>query len=86
MFRGSLRDGSSFNGTRRNRLNRDRGAGERRVADPEKRHRVNLDPQAAVYVDGDSARLVQCVTNLLANAIKYTDRAARSTWAPGCGR
>jgi two-component system, sensor histidine kinase len=40
----------------------------------EKRHTVsrisNLEP---LYVNGDSARLMQCVTNLLTNAAKYTD-------------
>jgi signal transduction histidine kinase/ActR/RegA family two-component response regulator len=40
----------------------------------EKRHGVTLaaasDP---LYVEADSARLVQCVTNLLTNAVKYTD-------------
>jgi signal transduction histidine kinase len=40
----------------------------------DKRHKVTvtscLEPQ---YVDGDGARLVQCVANLLTNAAKYTD-------------
>jgi signal transduction histidine kinase/ActR/RegA family two-component response regulator len=40
----------------------------------DKRHKIiiasNLQP---LHVDGDSARLVQCVANLLTNAAKYTD-------------
>jgi CheY-like chemotaxis protein/two-component sensor histidine kinase len=40
----------------------------------QKRHTVsriaNLEP---LYVNGDSARLLQCVANLLTNAAKYTD-------------
>jgi signal transduction histidine kinase/ActR/RegA family two-component response regulator len=40
----------------------------------QKRHTVsriaNLEP---LYVNGDSARLLQCVTNLITNAAKYTD-------------
>src|SRR5262245_4446570 len=40
----------------------------------EKGHRVALSvTDAPLCVDGDSARLVQCVGNLLANAAKYTD-------------
>ena len=40
----------------------------------EKRHtmRVDLGTQA-LHVNGDSARLVQCVANVLTNAAKYTD-------------
>ena len=42
----------------------------------EKRHVVNqISNFETLYVDGDSARLVQCVTNLLTNAAKYTDAA-----------
>jgi signal transduction histidine kinase/ActR/RegA family two-component response regulator len=42
----------------------------------EKGHRVSVNFNARpLYVDGDSARLVQCVTNLLTNAVKYTDHA-----------
>ena len=42
----------------------------------EKRHVVNqISNFETLYVDGDSARLVQCVTNLLTNAAKYTDSA-----------
>jgi signal transduction histidine kinase len=40
----------------------------------EKRHtiRVDLEP-APLQVNGDSARLVQCIANVLTNAAKYTD-------------
>jgi signal transduction histidine kinase/ActR/RegA family two-component response regulator len=38
-----------------------------------KRHRITVSSEPGrLYVDGDSARLIQCVTNLLTNAIKYT--------------
>jgi len=41
-----------------------------------KRHKVIVTSSfEALYVDGDSARLVQCVANLLTNAAKYTDPA-----------
>ena len=30
-----------------------------------------------LYVDGDSARLVQCVVNVLVNAVKYTDNGGK---------
>jgi two-component system, sensor histidine kinase len=40
----------------------------------EKQHRVEFAAHPKpLYVDGDNARLVQCVTNLLINASKYTD-------------
>jgi signal transduction histidine kinase/ActR/RegA family two-component response regulator len=40
----------------------------------EKQHELTLISSAQpLYVDGDSARLVQCVANLLTNASKYTD-------------
>jgi signal transduction histidine kinase len=40
----------------------------------EKRHKVHLSSRFDdLYVDGDSARLVQCVANILTNAAKYTD-------------
>ena len=39
----------------------------------QKRHRLIVSSEPAkLYIDGDSARLIQCVTNLLTNAIKYT--------------
>lgn len=41
----------------------------------EKQQRLNLsiDGTIALFVEGDSARLVQCVGNIFSNAIKYTD-------------
>ena len=40
----------------------------------EKRHTVSrISTLEPLYVDGDGARLLQCVTNLLTNAAKYTD-------------
>ncbi len=40
----------------------------------EKRHDISvLTKQLPVYVYGDSARLVQCVVNVLTNGAKYTD-------------
>lgn len=40
----------------------------------EKRHEVILVPQPEpLHVNGDGARLVQCLTNILTNAAKYTD-------------
>ncbi len=40
----------------------------------DKRHKVTLTScREPVFVDGDGARLVQCVANLLTNAAKYTD-------------
>lgn len=39
-----------------------------------KKNRVIVDTSAEqLYVNGDSARLVQCLTNVLSNAAKYTD-------------
>jgi signal transduction histidine kinase/ActR/RegA family two-component response regulator len=39
----------------------------------QKRHRMIVSSEPGkLYVDGDSARLIQCVTNLLTNAVKYT--------------
>ncbi|MDP9108453.1 MAG: ATP-binding protein [Pseudomonadota bacterium] len=34
---------------------------------------LSVDKSAPLYVHGDAVRLVQCVGNVLANAIKYTD-------------
>ncbi|MGH8221089.1 MAG: ATP-binding protein [Steroidobacteraceae bacterium] len=42
----------------------------------EKRHELSVTTSIShklAYVSGDSARLVQCVVNLLTNAVKYTD-------------
>ena len=42
----------------------------------DKRHTVQVAiPTGSLYVDGDSARLVQCVANILTNSAKYTDPA-----------
>ena len=44
----------------------------------DKRHVVSrLTDSQPLYVDGDAARLLQCVTNLLTNAAKYTDAGGR---------
>ncbi|WP_180862960.1 ATP-binding protein [Cupriavidus pauculus] len=40
------------------------------------RHTLTVESTSGgerLYVDGDMARLVQCVSNILANAVKYTD-------------
>jgi CheY-like chemotaxis protein len=39
----------------------------------EKRHRVSVTSYQAMRVNGDPARLIQCVANVLTNAAKYTD-------------
>ncbi|MEO7436952.1 MAG: PAS domain-containing sensor histidine kinase, partial [Candidatus Binatia bacterium] len=40
----------------------------------DKRHEVTVTPSLErLYVSGDSARLVQCLANILTNAAKYTD-------------
>jgi signal transduction histidine kinase/ActR/RegA family two-component response regulator len=39
----------------------------------EKRHTIHIAVLPGLYVEGDSARLVQCVSNVLTNAVKYTD-------------
>jgi signal transduction histidine kinase/ActR/RegA family two-component response regulator len=36
-------------------------------------HELIVSSPGALFVEGDGARLVQCVTNLLTNAAKYTD-------------
>lgn len=40
-----------------------------------KRHTIHLDTSCdeRLYVQGDATRLVQCLVNILANAVKYTD-------------
>jgi two-component system, sensor histidine kinase len=44
----------------------------------EKRHIVSrISNSEPLYVNGDNARLLQCVTNLLTNAAKYTDSAGK---------
>ncbi|HEY4973441.1 MAG TPA: ATP-binding protein, partial [Steroidobacteraceae bacterium] len=41
----------------------------------DKRHRVSIvSSNRLLHVNGDNARLVQCVSNILTNAAKYTDR------------
>jgi PAS domain S-box-containing protein len=57
----------------------------------ERRHHISISTTSiqTIYVSGDSARLVQCVGNLLTNAAKYTDLGGRvqvrtraeDTWA-----
>src|ERR1039458_143459 len=40
----------------------------------DKRHKVSLvSSYQQLHVSGDNARLVQCVSNILTNAAKYTD-------------
>jgi PAS domain S-box-containing protein len=40
----------------------------------DKRHQVSIQPsEHSLYVYGDNARLVQCVSNILTNAAKFTD-------------
>jgi two-component system, sensor histidine kinase len=39
----------------------------------DKRHSVRTAVASGLYVEGDSARLVQCVSNIITNAVKYTD-------------
>jgi CheY-like chemotaxis protein/two-component sensor histidine kinase len=39
----------------------------------QKRHTVRTALVPGLYVEGDSTRLVQCVSNILTNAVKYTD-------------
>jgi two-component system, sensor histidine kinase len=39
----------------------------------EKRHTIHTALASGLYVEGDSTRLVQCVSNILTNAVKYTD-------------
>ena len=44
----------------------------------EKKHSIHTSITPGLYVLGDGARLVQCVSNILTNAVKYTDAGARS--------
>ena len=39
----------------------------------ERQHKVSITSYRALRVNGDPARLVQCVANILTNAAKYTD-------------
>jgi two-component system, sensor histidine kinase len=43
----------------------------------EKQHAIRTALVPGLYVEGDSARLVQCVSNILTNAVKYTDTAGK---------
>ncbi len=43
----------------------------------EKRHAIRTALVPGLYVEGDSARLVQCVSNILTNAVKYTDTGGK---------
>jgi signal transduction histidine kinase/ActR/RegA family two-component response regulator len=54
----------------------------------DKRHRLSVRASSyePLYVQGDFARLVQCVGNILANAVKYTEATGEisiHTWAEG---
>jgi signal transduction histidine kinase len=44
----------------------------------EKRHKLTVGASStSLYVNGDSARLVQCIGNILTNSAKYTDRGGK---------
>jgi two-component system, sensor histidine kinase len=45
----------------------------------DKRHHLVCSVAPGIYVEGDSARLVQCVSNVLMNAAKYTDSGGTIT-------
>jgi C4-dicarboxylate-specific signal transduction histidine kinase len=48
----------------------------------ERQHEVSLSlPTAKVFVQGDATRLEQVVSNLLTNAVKYTEPGGRITVA-----
>ncbi len=43
----------------------------------EKQHVIRTTLEPGLYVEGDRARLVQCVSNILTNAVKYTDTGGK---------
>ena len=45
----------------------------------ERQHKVSITSYRALRVNGDPARLVQCVANILTNAAKYTDPERRDS-------
>lgn len=45
----------------------------------------NIAPEVPAYVHGDSARLVQILTNLVHNGVKYTDQGSVAIKIENCG-